>query len=308
MGGLLRRLAVLALVLGGWSCSGLGTAEKEAEREYYVVSRDLEQELADLPEAIERYAALAERHAATEAGKRASQRHRELTEAQVFLSAVETAADDSLEALYTAVCRAAPGYPPALRELGQLYYNNTHLSSVTASALRHRAMADRVMRIWGLQDSLWSGYAFKAIPVEREWRNRLCSQALHVAQMLQEFKRFPEALEVINQGLSYTSDEGTLARARVYAAYYTYQVSRYREGVELAEQALAFEHLGETDRARAFHVIGLCYTYFHQDTKNPSDLEAAIEALNQSVVIDPSQKDPRELLRSLRKARQQQAL
>lgn len=308
MRGLVWGLAAGALLLGGWSCSGRGAAEKEAEREFYVVARDLEQDLATLPEAIGRYGELAKRHPATEAGQRAGRRREELVEAQALLSALEETPADSLEVLYRTVCRAAPGYPPALRELGQLYYNNTHLSSVTASTLRHTGMADRVMRIWGLQDSLWSGYAFKAIPVDREWRNRLCNQALHVAQMLQEFKRFPEALDVVNRGISYTADEGTLAQARVYAAYYTYQVSRYRDGIELAEQALAFERLGESERARALHVIGLCYTYLHQDSKNPSDLEAAIQALNQSVVTDPSQKDPRELLKSLRKAQQRQAL
>ena len=308
MRGLAFGLATVALLLSGWNCSGRGAAEKEADREFYVVARDLEQDLATLAEAIGRYGELADRHPATEAGQRAGRRHQELVEVQALLSAADTTLTDSLEALYTAVCRAAPGYPPALRQLGQLYYNNTHLSSMTASTLRHGGLADRVMKIWGLQDSLWSGYTFGALPVDREWRNRLCNQALHVAQMLQEFKRFPEALDVVNRGISYTADEGTLARARVYAAYYAYQVSRYREGIELAEQALEFERLGEPDRAKAFHVVGLCYTYLHQDSKSPSDLDAAIRALNQSVVVDPSLKDPRELLKALRKARQRQPL
>ena len=100
-------LAASALVLSGWSCSGKGAAEKEAEREFYVVSRDLEQDLENLPEAIERYGELAKRHPATEAGQRASRRRQELVAAQPLLATADTTPADSLEALYTAVCRAS---------------------------------------------------------------------------------------------------------------------------------------------------------------------------------------------------------
>ena len=40
-----------------------------------------------------------------------------------------------------------------------------------------------------------------------------------------------------------------------------------REAIDLAQKALGYEFLSDADKARAYHVIGLGYTYIHQETE-----------------------------------------
>ena len=68
--------------------------EKEAERAY-VTARDLEEDLASLQKAVDRYLEIAEQYPKTQAGPKARERHRQLLEAQDLLSRLETAPGDS---------------------------------------------------------------------------------------------------------------------------------------------------------------------------------------------------------------------
>jgi tetratricopeptide (TPR) repeat protein len=118
--------------------------------------------------------------------------------------------------------------------------------------------------------------------------------------MLQQFKRYSQALEIVNQGLEYAWSEDTIAHARVFASYYMFWKGQYREAVEVAEQALSYEFLADVDKSRAYHVIGLCYSQIYVETRELSDLDTAIKALNEAVVIDPTMGEAKEMLKGLR--------
>jgi hypothetical protein len=72
----------------------------------------------------------------------------------------------------------------------------------------------------------------------------------------------------------------------------------------LAKEALTYEFLEQNDRARAYHVIGLCYSTRYSRSKSMDDLDAAINALNEAVGIEPTMTKARDLLKTLRKYRQ----
>ncbi len=281
--------------------------EKESERMYYVTSRDLEQELETLPKAIEGYREVAERYPDMPAGKRAHVRQQKLLEVQSVLAGLETVTGDSVIVLYRQANSAAPDYPPVLRKLGKLYSDNLYFLTRTASKVGHNKMASNVLKMWTRQDSLWSAYTFQPLPVDREWRDRLCKQAVDVARMLGKLKRYDEALAVVTRGIQYAVSEDVIARAQVFASYYTFWTSQFEEAIDLAETALSYEHLSDENKARAYHVIGLGYTYVHQDSNELSDLDAAIQALNTSVGINPSNKEAKKLLKTLRLQRQKLA-
>ena len=295
----------IAAIVGMGLLTTLGCAdrqarqEKEAER-MYVTTGDLEEDLQTLPEAIARYRNIVERYPDTQAAKKAQERHLKLQEAQKLLAKLETVHEDSLAGFYERVCEVIPDYLAVLKKLGAVYYKDINLTSRTAARFRSKRLAERVLGVWSKQDGLWSGYAFRPISEDRRWRDRLCAQAVDVARMLEEFRRHEEALKVVNRGLEYGVGEDVKAHARVFAAFYTFRMARNREGIALAEDALSYAFLPTEDQARAYHVIGLCYTYLHQETGELADLDAAIEALNMSVNIDSSMKHARDLLKKLR--------
>jgi tetratricopeptide (TPR) repeat protein len=161
--------------------------------------------------------------------------------------------------------------------------------------------------MWTEQDSIWSGYTFRHLPVDRKWRDRLCRQAVDIARMLQTFKRFDEALKVVNRGIQYGAGEDVIARARVFASYYSFCTQDSEDAIVLAGDALSYESLSDKDKARAYHVLGLGYTDIYQKTRELSDLDAAIEALNSSVRIAPSNREVKKLLKTLRVERQKLA-
>ena len=111
--------------------------EKEAERMYYVISRDLEEDLETLPKAIDGYGEIAERYPDTLAGKRALERQQKLLEVQNRLAGLEAVTGDSMIVLYRQAHSAAPDYPPVLRKLGRLYYDNIYFLSRTAAKKSH---------------------------------------------------------------------------------------------------------------------------------------------------------------------------
>ena len=118
--------------------------------------------------------------------------------------------------------------------------------------------------------------------------------------MLESIRRYDEALRIVNRGLEYGTGEDAVAHARVFAAFYTFRAARYKEGIDLAMKALAYEFLENDDKARANHVMGLCYWRLYERGNGSSDLQKAIDALNEALHIDPELRAPRELLKELR--------
>ncbi len=288
----------LALCVG---CDNEGARRaKKAERMYYVVFRDMEERLETLPQTIAQYSEIAEKYGDTPSGTKAAERHEQLTKAQALLAGSDSLGDGQWVSVYTRVDSVAPGYPPVVRSLGRHFYNNTYLASRSGAITRHPAIIQSVLKIWGQQDSLWSKYEFRPTPADKDWRDKLCMQATDVARMLEGVRRYPEALRVVSRGLVYGAGDDAVAHARVFAAFYTFRAARYREGVDLAGKALAYEFLANEDRARAHHVIGLCYWRLSERSKASSDLQAAIDALNEALRIDPENRAVRELLKELR--------
>ncbi len=292
-------------IVGMGLLAAVGCADRQAKQEpeaerMYVTTGDLEEDLQTLPEAIARYRNIVERFPGTQAAKKAQERQIKLQEAQKLLAKLETVDNDSLAGFYERVCEVVPDYLAVLKRLGAVYYNDIRITSRTAAKWRSKRLADRVLGVWNKQDRLWTGYAFRPIHEERMWRDRLCAQAVDVARMLEEFRRHEEALKIVHRGLEYAVGEDAIAHARIFAAFYTFRMAQNREAIALAEDALSYEFLSTEDQARAYHVIGLCYTYIHQETGELADLDAAIEALNMSVNIDSSMNHARDLLKKLR--------
>jgi tetratricopeptide (TPR) repeat protein len=273
---------------------------KKAERLYYVVFRDLEEQVETLPETIAQYAEISREYGDTPSGKKAAKRHDQLLKAQALLAGSDSLGAGQWVPVYTRVDSAAPGYPPVVRALGRHFFNNTYLASRSGAMTRHPTIIQTVLKIWGQQDSLWSKYEFRPTETDKAWRDKLCRQAIDVARMLEGARRYGEALHVVSRGLEYGVGEGAIALARVFAAYYTFRAARYGEGVDLARKALAYEFLDKDDRARAHHVLGLCYWRLSERGGGSSDLQKAIDALNEALRIDPELTSVRELLKELR--------
>ncbi len=288
----------ILLVLVG--CQGrMATQQQEAARQV-LAARDFEEDFADLPRAIERYAEIAQKYPDVDGGIRALDRHRKLKNVLQILTEIDSKSKDDQFVAYARICTLVPDYGPALRKLGTLNFNKTYIHSRAAAKLKHEATAEEVLRVWSQQDSLWSGYEFRATALDREWRDRLCSQALEVARMLEAFRRYDEALEIVDRGLDYAVNEDVKAHAKVFAAFYTFRKARFNESIVLAEEGLSYEFLSKEDKSRAYHTIGLCYTYIHEDTGQLSDLDAGIKALNEAVIIDPSNAEAKRMLKALR--------
>ena len=281
--------------------------EKEAQAAYYLVHRDSEDSIDRLSQALEDYSALAAKYTGTQTAQEALDRVEQLKLAGALLAKADSVPKDSLKVFYRRAVDLAPGYAPAVRKLGTLYYNDTHLGGRSAAMLGSDEIADRVLRTWRQQDSLWSDFRFRPTPGDREWQDRLCKQATDVARMLESIRRYGEALQVVSRGLHYGAGEDVVFRAKVFAAFYTFRAARYEEAIALAGEALAYEHLSDNSKGRAYHVIGLSRLQLHERTKDLADLDAAIEALNASVGADPSMGEARKLLKALREQRQRLA-
>ena len=157
-----------------------------------------------------------------------------------------------------------------------------------------------------------SRYTFRPIPSNRFWQDQLCKNALNITEMLiaRPFRDYNQALSVINKGLDYASGEDVIARSKIYAAYCTFwqgKAEDFEQGVALATEALKYEFLSDNDRARAYHVIGLCYAYIYQDSEDMGHLDEAIKALNEAVNIDGNMGEAKELLKALRLQREKVA-
>lgn len=285
-----------------------GCADRQAERESQAerklaAARDVEEDLDALREAIVRYAEIAREYPKTQAGEAARVRHGKLQTVQSLLADRDSVASDSLTVFYRRVCDVLPDYPPVVRKLGTLYYNEGYLLAPTAAMMQDKATVQMVLDIWAKQDSLWADYSFRPVAEDRKWRDLLCAQAVSVARAQESVKRYKQALDVVNRGLTYAAGDEAASQARVFAAFYTYCVGHYKDAIALAEEALSYEFLPEGERARAYHTIGLCYTYIYQESSELSDLDAAIKATNESVNIVPSA-STKELLKELREQRQ----
>ncbi|MBT4140631.1 MAG: hypothetical protein HOE48_22155 [Candidatus Latescibacteria bacterium] len=301
---------LLGVIVCGFlvACSPNKTTEQQAER-LLTTARDLEMELEDLPKAITRYAEIVAKFPDTKAAKKAEGRQAQLVKAQSMLTGTLPEDQDSLVAFYEQTASVAPGYFALLKKLGIIYSNQTHFSAPSAVKTRFVNMKDYTVEVWEAQDKLWQTYAFRPQPADRLWQDNLCRQAVDVAEMLirPEFSDYDRASDVIQRGLHYGNSEDVRSKAKVVAAFCAFRKAKkenLQEGIKLAKEALGYEFLEDEDRVRAYHVIGLCYTYLHQDSGEMADLDAAIKALNECVNIDSGRSDVRELLKSLRQTRE----
>ena len=298
---------VVLLLFGFIGCGGQSNLENDAQRMLASV-RDLEEELADLPQAIARYGEISAQFPHTEAEKTARARRAMLERVQARLAEREVIPKDSIEAFYEAVVEIAPDYFAALKKLGTNYSNQIHFTTRFAANTGAVQIKEQAIGIWEKQDRLWSRYAFRPIPSNRFWQDQLCKDTLNITEMLidKSFREYNHALGIINKGLDYASGEDVISRAKVYAAYCTFwqgKAEDFHQGVVLAKEALSYEFLSDNNRARAYHVIGLCYAYIYQDSEDMAHLDEAIKALNEAVNIDGNMGDAKELLKALRQQR-----
>ena len=298
---------VVLLLFGLIGCGGQSPLENDAQRMLASV-RDLEEELADLPQAIARYGEISAQFPHTEAEKTARARRAILERVQARLAEREAVPEDSIEAFYEGVVEIAPDYFAALKKLGTNYSNQIHFTTRFAANTGAVQIKEQAIGIWEKQDRMWSRYTFRPIPSNRFWQDQLCKDTLNITEMLidKSFREYDRALSIIDRGLDYASGEDVISWAKVYAAYCTFwqgETEDFHQGVTLAKEALSYEFLSDNNRARAYHVIGLCYTYIYQDSENMAHLDEAIKALNEAVNIDGNMGEAKQLLKALRHQR-----
>ena len=306
----MKRCIVL-LLFGILGCGEQSALENDAQRMLSSV-RDLEEELADLPQALAQYGEISAQFPHTEAEKTARARRAMLEQVQTRLSDREAVPEDSIEAFYERVVEIAPDYFATLKKLGTNYSNQIHFTSRFAANTGAVQIKEQAMGIWEKQDRMWSRYTFRPIPSNRFWQDQLCKDALNITEMLiaRPFRDYSRALSVIDKGLAYASGEDVISRAKIYAAYCTFwqgKAEDFEQGVTLAKEALKYEFLSDNDRARAYHVVGLCYAYIYQDSEDMTHLDEAIKALNEAVNIDGNMGEAKELLKALRLQRERVA-
>jgi tetratricopeptide (TPR) repeat protein len=274
--------------------------EKQAVYDMGLV-RDLEESAGDIREAIEGYQRVAEAHDGTPSGHRARVRAEQLASAEGKIARLTTATGDSVYTLGSEILGLAPSYPPAMRSVAVHLHQKASLWGRAAATRNDQIMLERVMASWGFQDSIWSQYDFRPIPEDRNVKNLLCDHAVEVARMLEEFRRYKEALQIVNRGIEYGESNDALAKAKVFASFYHFRGGSFDSAVVVAKEALTNDHLNGNLKARANHVVGLGYTYMYQDSNSAEHLDAAISALNLAIGLDPSMSDVRKLLKELRK-------
>ena len=302
---------VVLLLFGLVGCGGQSTLENDAQRMLASV-RDLEEELADLPQAIAQYGEISAQFPHTEAEKTARARRAMLERVQTRLAEREAVPEDSIEAFDEGVVEIAPDYFAALKKLGTHYSNQIHFTTRFAANTGAVQIKEQAIGIWEKQDRRWSRYTFRPISSNRFWQDQLCKDALNITEMLidKSFREYNHALSIINKGLDYASGEDVISRAKVYAAYCTFwqgEAEDYHQGIALAKEALSYEFLSDNNRARAYHVIGLCYTYIYQDSEDMAHLDEAVKALNEALNINGNMGDAKELLKALRQQRERVA-
>ena len=299
---------VVILLFGLIGCGGQDSnLESDAQRMLASVW-DLEEEFADLPQAIARYGEISAQFPNTEAEKIARTRRVMLEQIQIRLADREAVPEDSIETFYEAVVEIAPDYFAALKKLGKNYSNQIHVTTRFAANTGAVQIKEQAIGIWEKQDRLWSEYTFRPIPSNRFWQDQLCKDALNITELLiaRPFRDYNRALSVINKGLDYASGEDVISRAKIYAAYCTFWLGKaedFQQGIALARDALKYEFLSDNSRARAYHVVGLCYAYIYQDSEDMAHLDEAIKALNEAVNIDENMGEAKELLKALRQQR-----
>ena len=296
---LLSALALGSLILVT-ACSDKDQGEPEAARTASI-ARDLEGDIDQLDAAMATYQKIAADYANTPTGKRCSERYAELASIRPMLEAFKTAEEDSIPAVSMRILRKAPNYEPVLYRLGSHYADRSKLYTRAAATYKDEAMANRLLRVWNFQDSLWAAYPFRPTHEDRGMRDVLCRHAINVGLMLKAQKRYQEAQVVLDRGITFGNNKDLLAEAKVYGAFYRFRNGESDAAFKVAGEALENEDLDKKLRAQAHHVQGLILTYRYQDNKQIADLENAIESLNEAVGLDPGIGDARDLLRELRK-------
>jgi tetratricopeptide (TPR) repeat protein len=302
------RYAVLAaVVLSGAGGCGKKEDAKEGER-LMARARLLEEAPDSLAQAVALYRQVAGRLTGLPAGQQAGDRAERLAKVEeVYRRTGKTVAGDSAVIRFCQeVLAIAPDYRPAIRRLGGLYHSQIDFVAQLAAnpAWHNEGLMKQAWSLWQEQDRLWSRYDFRPQGEDREWGDRLCRSSQVVANMLSKYDRYADALATVERGLSYARTDAEAARAKVYAAYYHFWLRHFEKTVNLAQEALDSGLLEKDEKARAYHAMGLGHTYLYQDSKDMGHLEKAIKSVNESLLIEPQNPPGRELLRSLRDAKE----
>lgn len=302
------RCAILLTIILIWTG---GCAKKADVREGERMSARARL-LEDIPDSLAQAVALYRQAAGRFTGLPAGQQARDRAEAlarveEVYLRTGKTVVGDSaVIQVCQKVLTIAPDYRPAIRRLGGLYHSQIDFVAQLASnpAWHNEGLMKQAWSIWQEQDRLWSRYDFRPQGEDREWGDRLCRSSQVVANMLSKYDRYADALATVERGLSYARTDAEAARAKVYAAYYHFWLKNFEKTTSLAQEALDSGLLENSEKARAYHAMGLGYTYLFQDSKDRGHLEKAIKALNESLLIEPQNPPARELLRVVRDAKE----
>lgn len=295
----LLTLILTALVA---ACSGSDRDETEAARAYSL-ARDVEGDIERIDEAIAEYRKIADQYPSTPTGKQAATRADQLGSITGMLAEYRSAPEDSLPTVSAPILQAAPNYEPVLFKLGEHYAARAQLYTRVATKFRGENRVNRLVRVWAYQDSLWSGYDFRPTHKDRTMRDLLCRHAVDTARMLEDYKRYADALEIVQRGIEYGSSKEWVDEAKVFASFYRFRTGDEDGAFALAGEALENDALDKPLLARAHHVRGMISTYRYQDKKETTDLDQAIKSLNEAVVLDPGMADARALLKELRRER-----
>lgn len=280
-----------------------GVACEDREQQAAIAaagSRELEQAVESLQASIDSYKEVANTYPGTPSGTNAQSRSEQLEAAQSLIITLQAAGSDSILRVAGDVLEVAPNYLPALAPISRHLLKESEFWGRFASQRKDNSVADRVLKLWAQQDSLWSNYPFLATPVDRGWGDVVCVHATDVARMLEGLRRYKEAHAVVTRGLGYGRSRPVLSEAKVFASFYTFRLGNYEGAVTLADEALETEEISTNLKARAHHVKGLGYTYLYQRSERPEDLDSAISSLNEAIGLAPEMKDVRTLLRKLR--------
>ena len=300
--GNVTRLVAATCVIVAVACSGPESDEPGAARALSK-ARDVEGDLTRLSDAITAYDEVAKTFHKTDSGKWAAERVTQLKAIVDLMPGYEAAPEDSLPSVSGDILRLAPNYEPVLHRLGAHYAGRSKFYTRAAASFQDSAMTRRLLRVWAFQDSLWSGYEFRATHEDRQMRDMLCQHSLDVARMFEGARDYSRADQIIQRGLDYGSGKDIVSKAKVYGSFYKFRTGSEDEAYRMAGEVLENSDLEDRLKAKAHHVRGLIMTYRYQDHKQVADLDKAIESLNAAVDLDPAIGDARSLLRQLRKTR-----
>lgn len=301
-------LAGVLILAGG---CGKKDGAKEGER-MAARARLLEDRPDSLARAIALYRQVAGRFSGLPVGQQSRDRAEKLEKvAEIYGRSGETVQGDSAVIRFCQeVLAVTPDFRPAIRRLGGLYHSQLDFSAQLAAtpAWHNEGLMKQAWSIWQEQDRLWSRYDFRPQAEDREWGDRLCRSSQVVANMLSKYSRYADALAAVERGLAYARTDAEAAQAKVYAAYYHFWLKNFDQTTRLAQEALDSGLLEKPEKARAYHALGLGFTYLFQEKRDRGDLEKAIKALNESLLIEPQNPEVRELLRAMREAKEKLAV